>query len=61
MASTMKTFFFSIQCHQGCLERREWHPGGVQQEKLGVMFWTCGTFYNPFLWHHQCKIFFIQI
>ena len=39
--------FFLIQSHQGGLERRERQPGGVQQEKLDVMFRRCDTSYNP--------------
>ena len=38
--------FFPIQSHQGCLERRERQPGGIQQEKLDVMIRRCDTSYN---------------
>ena len=31
----------------GLLERRERHPGGVQQEKLMVLSWTLVTSYDP--------------
>ena len=50
--------FFPIQSHQRGLERRERQPGGVQQEKLDVMFRRCDTSYNPiFLWRIQWKCF----
>ena len=47
------------------LERREEHPGGVQQEKLMFLLWTCDTSYKPIfygeyngdiftsIWRHQ--------
>ena len=43
--------FILIWRHQDGLERREGHPGGVQQEKLMFPLSTCDTCYNPiFLW-----------
>ena len=35
--------FISIWLHQDGLERREGHPGGVQQEKRMFPLWTCDT------------------
>ena len=39
--------FISIWLHQDGLERREGHPGGVQQEKLMFPLSTCDTCYTP--------------
>ena len=39
--------FSPIKGHQGCLERREPHPGGVQQEKHMFLLYMCDTSYNP--------------
>ena len=36
--------FISIWLHQDGLERREWHPGGVQKEKHMFPLWTCDTY-----------------
>ena len=33
--------------HQDGLERREGHPGRLQQEKLMFPLWTCVSSYNP--------------
>ena len=41
MAITMKIFFFDLELPG--LERQERQPGGVQQEKLDVMFRRCDT------------------
>ena len=50
--------FVLIWRHQDGLERREGHPGGVQQEKLRFPLWTCDTCYNPiFLRRIRWKIF----
>ena len=57
--------FISIWLHQDGLERREGHPGGVQQEKRMFLLWTCDTCYYPMfngeydgnifilIWRHQ--------
>ena len=41
------------------LDRREGHPGRVQQEKLMFPLWTCDTCYNPIFYeeYNAMKIF----
>ena len=52
--------FFLIQSLQGGIERRERQPGGVQQEKLDVMFRGCDTSYNPiFYGRYDGNVFII--
>ena len=53
--------FFPIQSHQRGLERRERQPGGVQQEKLDVMFRRCDTSYNPIFYGEYNGNVFIMI
>ena len=54
--------FILIWRHQDGLERREGHPGGVQQEKLRFPLWTCDTYCNPiFLWRTQWKYFYLDL
>ena len=54
--------FISIWLHQDGLERREGHPGGVQQEKCMFLLWTCDTCYYPiFLWRIRWKYFHFDL
>ena len=56
-----KNQLFQIQSHQVGLERRERQPGGVQQEKLDVMFRRCDTSYNPIFYGSYDGNVFIRI
>ena len=54
--------FFPIQSHQSGLERRERHPGGVQQVKFDVIFYYVKYILQPyFFMANTMEIFFSPI